>query len=88
MTAGGQRPDRQRVCEALADLAATRGTDATFCPSEAARALARDWRPLMPLVREVAAEMQAAGDLAAFKSGAPVDLAAARGPVRLGAPRR
>ena len=41
-----------------------RATDASICPSEVARALAPDnWRPLMPQVRAVAAELAKAGTL-------------------------
>ena len=61
-------------------LAHARGPEATFCPSEAARALADDWRPLMPRVRAVAATLP----LRATQKGAPVDPKAARGPIRLG----
>ena len=53
---------------------------ATLCPSEVARGLAADWRPLMPLVRAVAAGM---ADVAATQGGAEVDAVAAKGPIRL-----
>ena len=61
------------------DLAHQRGLAASFCPSEAARALAADWRPLMPEVRRVAAGLP----LLATQGGQPVDPLAARGPIRL-----
>ena len=35
------------IAETLRHMASERGTS-TFCPSETARALAEDWRPLMP----------------------------------------
>mgnify|MGYP006276532239 CR=1 FL=1 len=70
----------------LSALAARRGRGKTFCPSEAARALRADWRPLMPRVRTVAGAMQARGALQAFQKGAPVDPAIARGAIRLGLP--
>ena len=60
-------------------LAEARGPGKSFCPSEAARALAADWRPLMADVRRVAAGLP----LQATQRGMPVDLATARGPVRL-----
>ena len=60
-------------------LAQARGRTASFCPSEAARALSDDWRPLMPEVRRVAAQLP----LRATQKGAPVDLRTARGPIRL-----
>ena len=61
-------------------LAQRRGPGKTFCPSEVARAVAEDWRPLMPAVRRVAAELP----LSATQTGQPVDPRDARGPIRLG----
>ena len=69
-----------RIAAALMELAHRRGRGRTFCPSEAARALSDDWRPLMPEVRRVAASLP----LRATQRGREVDLGAARGPVRLG----
>ncbi|MGR3435514.1 MAG: DUF3253 domain-containing protein [Shimia sp.] len=63
---------------ALGALAAAR-RGRTFCPSEAARRVADDWRPLMPRVREIAVEM----GLRATQRGVPVVATEARGPVRL-----
>jgi len=60
-------------------LARSRGPDKTFCPSEAARRLADDWRPLMDDVRRVAVTLP----LRATQRGCPVDPVAARGPIRL-----
>lgn len=71
-----------RIAEVLVDLAHRRGRGATFCPSEAARALASDWRPLMPRVRAVAAGLP----LRATQGGVEVDPVLARGPIRLGLP--
>ena len=68
------------IAGALMELARRRGPDRTFCPSEAARALAVDWRPLMPRVRAVAATLP----LLATQKGRPVDPVGARGPIRLG----
>ncbi|MBF9042816.1 DUF3253 domain-containing protein [Rhodobacterales bacterium HKCCE4037] len=66
------------IAEALLRLAAERA-GRTFCPSEAARVLADDWRPLMPEVRRVAAEL----GLHATQRGVAVDPVTARGPIRL-----
>ncbi len=52
----------------------------SICPSEVARGLAEDWRPLMARVREVAAGMT---EVEATRAGEPVDAARARGPIRL-----
>lgn len=53
--------DAASIRECLLRLAAGRSEGATFCPSEAARQLSRDWRPLMPPVREAAAVLAARG---------------------------
>lgn len=74
------------IATALRELAARRGPGRTFCPSEAARALAAEWRPLLPEVRRVAADLQRRGDLQAYQRGRPVDPASARGAIRLGLP--
>ena len=73
------RPDDAAIAEALMDLAHRRGSGASFCPSEVARALADDWRPLMPGVRRVAATLP----LTATRGGVPVDAQAGGGPIRL-----
>lgn len=81
-------PDEARNRAVLTDLALRRGPGKTFCPSEAARALAADWRPLMPEIRRVAAEMQRQGRLRATRKGARVDPDASGGAIRLGLPQR
>jgi hypothetical protein len=52
----------------------------SVCPSEVARALAADWRPLMPLVRRIAAGM---AEVAVTQGGVEVDGWEVRGPIRL-----
>ena len=42
----------------------------------------------MAAVRKAAADLAVEGTLAVFQKGAPVDPATARGPIRLGIPRR
>ena len=63
-----------------------RGAGKTIWPSDVARALAEDWRPLMPAVREVAADMAERGAVVVSQKGAPVDALTATGPIRLGLP--
>jgi hypothetical protein len=58
----------------------------TICPSEAARALAEDWRPLMQPVRDVAAGMVDEGRLEVTQKGEVVDPRSARGAIRLRLP--
>ncbi|MBJ3762651.1 DUF3253 domain-containing protein [Maribius pontilimi] len=67
------------MAHALMTLARERGPDKSFCPSEAARAVAQDWRPLMDDVRRVAATLP----LSATQGGEPVDPETAKGPIRL-----
>jgi hypothetical protein len=54
-----------------------------MCPSEVARALADDWRPLMDEVRAAAARLVASGDIEVTQGGTVVDPETARGPIRL-----
>ena len=72
-------PEDDRIADVLMDLAEARGPSRTFCPSEAARRLAEDWRPLMPEVRRVAATLP----LVATQGGRAVDPVAEKGPIRL-----
>jgi hypothetical protein len=72
-------PGDREIADTLMRLARARGTGRSFCPSEAARALSENWRPLMPEVRRVAAGLP----LLATKRGQPVDPVAVRGPIRL-----
>ena len=76
-------PSEAEIAAALLDLGHRRGRGASFCPSEAARALAADWRPLMPEVRRTAASLATAGRLRVTQKGRAVDPATARGPIRL-----
>ncbi len=75
-------PSDNAIADVLLDLAHQRGVGKNFCPSEAARRLVDDWRPLMPEVRRVAATL----DLMATRKGTPVDPVTAKGPIRLGLP--
>lgn len=73
-------PDHAEIEAALMAIAAARGAGKTFCPSEVARRLADDWRPLMQDVRRVAATT----DLVATQNGREVDPVTVKGPLRLG----
>lgn len=75
--------DDDTIRDAILTLAHQRGTAASFCPSDIARRLTADWRPLMPRVRQVAGSLQAEGWVQATQKGAPVDPVNARGPIRL-----
>jgi hypothetical protein len=69
---------------AILSLAEARGDAASFCPSEAARAVdPRRWRALMPAVRAAAAALAAEGRIRVLQKGRPADPLTARGPIRL-----
>lgn len=70
----------------LAQVAA-RGTGRSICPSEVARALAPDWRPLMDRVRQVARSLAREGRVLITQRGVVRDPEAdLQGPVRLAQP--
>lgn len=77
-------PERAAIAACILDRIAARGQGRTICPSEVARALAADWRPLMPDVRDAAAVLVAEGRIVATQRRRPVDPRTARGPIRLG----
>ena len=65
-------------------LLSERDAGKTICPSEVARSLdPAGYRELMPMVREAASELVAEGRIEVTQKGEPVDLASARGPIRL-----
>lgn len=79
-----QLPDLGRVKATLFRLVQGRGPQKSVCPSEVARALEPgDWRPLMPLVRQAAAELAQQGLVQVTQEGKEVDPLAAKGPVRV-----
>lgn len=77
-----------RLERAIEGLLAQRRPEASICPSEAARAVAPEsWRELMPAARAAAGRLSAAGDVEVTQGGEVVDVATARGPVRIRRPR-
>ena len=78
-------PEHDLIRRTILALAAAR-QGKSFCPSEAARSLADDWRPLMPAVRECAADLVNVGLLTATRRSQPVDPLAPGGPIRLSLP--
>ena len=72
---------------AILGLLERRAVGATICPSEAARVVATDWRPLLEPARQAARRLVAAGRLEITQRGRPVDPSTARGPIRLRLPR-
>jgi hypothetical protein len=74
----------ERTIDVLLDQ---RRAGATICPSEAARAVGSDgWRELMPAARAAAGRLAARGDVEVTQRGEVVDVATARGPVRIRRP--
>jgi len=69
----------------ILDLLAQRDPGKTICPSDAARALGGDdgFRRLMPVVRDAARGLVADGRIEATQRGRVIDLAEARGAIRL-----
>ena len=62
-----------------------RAQSSTICPSDAARAVgtADSWRSLMDLARDAARRLVEAGEVVITQGGEVVDLASARGPIRI-----
>ena len=79
--------DRAAIERTILALLAQRDAGKTICPSDAARALAADWRPLMQPVRDAAAAMADEGRLEVTQRGELVDARSARGAIRLRLPR-
>ncbi len=82
-------PSLDRALERrIGELLDARAAEASICPSEAARAVDPEgWRDLMPAARAAAGRLAAAGDVEVTQGGAVVDVATARGPVRIRRPR-
>ncbi|NEK85986.1 DUF3253 domain-containing protein [Blastococcus saxobsidens] len=77
-----------RLERAIGELLDRRSAEASICPSEAARAVDPDaWRDLMPAARAAAGRLAAAGEVEVTQGGVVVDVAGARGPVRVRRPR-
>lgn len=76
------------VRDAILTLVADRGTEKTICPSEAAKQVSeKEWRKVLPDVRAEAVRLAAAGEIAIYRKGKPVDPQAFKGVYRLGLPR-
>ena len=74
----------RRLERAIGALLDDRRPEATICPSEAARAVdGQGWRALMPAARAAAGRLADAGAVEVTQGGAVVDVATARGPVRI-----
>ena len=77
--------ERDRLLErTILELLAARKDGATICPSDAARAIGEEhWRDLMQPARDAAARLVAADEVDITQGGRVVDLASAKGPIRI-----
>lgn len=69
--------------QAILTIATSRGAGKTMCPSEAAKVVREDWRPLMERTRQAARRLVAQGRLEILQEGRVVDPSTAKGPIRL-----
>jgi hypothetical protein len=77
-------PDRRAIAATIRKLLRERGAGKSICPSDVARALSPDgFRALMPAVRAEAARLVRKSELVVMQRGKVVDIANARGPIRL-----
>ena len=80
---GGSGVEEQLETTIL-ELLARRAPTSTICPSDAARAVdPDDWRPLMEPARQAAQRLVERGAVDITQGGTPVDLATAKGPIRI-----
>ncbi|KQM57751.1 MULTISPECIES: DUF3253 domain-containing protein [unclassified Agreia] len=81
----GSNPDIDLQLEQkIIELLEQRALSSTICPSDAARAVGDDdWRDLMDASRSAAGRLVARGEVEITQGGEPVDLATARGPIRI-----
>jgi hypothetical protein len=75
--------DDAAIERALRERLARTRPGTTFCPSEVARGLADDWRPLMDATRAVTARLVRSGDAEVLQAGEVVEAETARGPIRI-----
>ena len=86
---GAETPDAappapaSRYDATILKIAAERGEAKSFCPSEVARALSEDWRPLLTHVRAAARRLAEAGQIDILRHGKPIEPAAMKGVIRL-----
>lgn len=81
---GERRATGLRLEEAIMGLLAQRSPTSTICPSDAARLVGgEEWRELMDDARAAAARLVAEEKVDITQRGSVVDLATARGPIRI-----
>jgi hypothetical protein len=75
------------ITAAILRLTTARGHDKSICPSEVARALAAEWRPLLGSVRRAAMLLAESGQIDILRKGQAIPPADMRGVIRLRARR-
>ncbi|WP_410653786.1 DUF3253 domain-containing protein [Amycolatopsis sp. cmx-4-54] len=84
----GAGPLPERLRAAILALAVARGEGSSTCPSDAARALADEWRPLLPQARNQARELARAGEVRLTQGDRSLDPDGEwKGPIRIRLPR-
>ena len=79
---------QDRLARCIEQLLDARAPTSSICPSDAARAVDPDgWRDLMDDARAAAGALAAQGRVQVTQRGEVVDVATARGPVRIRRPR-
>jgi hypothetical protein len=76
-------PDEAAIEMRMRELLERTRPGGTICPSDVARSLSDDWRPLMEPTRTVAQRLAQAGEVEITQGGRVVDLRSARGPIRI-----
>ncbi len=76
-------PSREKLETEILRQTSSRGVESSICPSEVARALAEDWRPLLTPVRQAAVALLRAGRIEILRKGKPVAAEDVRGVIRL-----
>jgi hypothetical protein len=75
--------DEATIADSILRLAAACGPGSSISPSEVARDLAVEWRPLLGPVRRAAARLAAAGQIDILRKGRPIPPEALHGVIRL-----
>lgn len=84
MSTHDEDDEGRRLETTILRLLDARAGGATICPSDAARELGgEDWRDLMEPARQAAGRLVDAGEVVITQRGEVVDLATARGPIRI-----